>query len=187
MNPPGSGSVRSVEKTSLLFSVILSVVTLTFAAAPVCAQQTPGAIENPPPPPSSSGVIMMAPSQGPMTPIYLDYDLQEARERSRRARVALIATSAVFGVGIILAGIGASQCQVIDRINQSDEWLCNNAGDVLVPLGSSIAAAAAIGMITSGAMLGVRNRTKREIERDIRRRYYGQRLRWDVDSGRFVF
>jgi hypothetical protein len=31
---------------------------------------------------------------------------------------ALISTSAVFGVGLILAGIGASQCQVIQRLNQ---------------------------------------------------------------------
>ena len=57
----------------------------------------------------------------------------------------------------------------------------------MVPLGGTIAGLAAIGMITSGAMLGVRNRTKREIERDIRRRYYGSRFHWDIDSGRFVF
>jgi hypothetical protein len=92
----------------------------------------------------------------------------------------------VFGVGIILAGIGASQCQVIQRINQ-DEILCNTAGDVLVPLGAAFLGAGAIGMITSGIMLGVRNKQKREIERDMRRHYYGRRLQWDIPSGRLVF
>jgi hypothetical protein len=36
-------------------------------------------------------------------------------------------------------------------------------------------------------MLGVRNKHKREIERDIRRRYGSSRFRWDERSGRFVF
>jgi hypothetical protein len=119
--------------------------------------------------------------------VYFDYDLEEAEERSRRVRVALISTSAVFGVGVILAGIGASQCQSVRRFNQPDDIICNRAGDVLVPLGGTLAAIGAIGMITSGIMLGVRNKQKREIERDMRRRYYGDRFHWDVPSGGFVF
>jgi hypothetical protein len=121
------------------------------------------------------------------TPAYLEYELEEAKEASRRTRNALIGTSAAFGLGIILAGIGASQCQWVERIDESDEWLCNNAGDVLTPLGGAIAGTAVIGMITSGAMLGVRNRNKREIERDLRRRYYGSRFFWDPASSRFRF
>ena len=133
-----------------------------------------------------SVVIMMSPNPGAASPDYLQYELEEATERSRRVRVALISTSAVFGVGIILAGIGASQCQVIHGFNQ-DELLCNTAGDVLLPMGGAFSAAGAIGMITSGIMLGVRNKQKREIERDIRRRYYGRRLQWDIPTGRLVF
>lgn len=161
-----------------------------WAAGPVSAQQAPPTANAPPPAPTPpAGVITATPGQvyAQPAPAYTDYDLEEARERSRRVRVALIATSAAFGAGVIIAGIGASQCDWIRRVNQPDDWICNNAGDVMVPLGGTIAGLAAIGMITSGAMLGVRNRNKREIERDLRRRYYGSRFRWDVESGRFVF
>ncbi|KPK11273.1 MAG: hypothetical protein AMJ62_16345 [Myxococcales bacterium SG8_38] len=179
-------------------STSIAVATwLAWVAAPVLAQQTTEqatqqttqTVEAPPSsePAPPGGIITTAPPMRYVSPGYLEYELEDARERSRRTRVALIATSAVFGVGIILAGVGASQCQWVDRAREPDEYLCNNAGDVLVPLGGSFALAGAIGMITSGAMLGVRNRNEREIERDIRRSYYGRRLRWDVDSGRFVF
>ena len=117
---------------------------------------------------------------------YTDYDLQEAKRQSRVMRNALIGTSAGFALGVILAGIGASQCTSFTRIDNRDDWICNNAGDVLVPLGGTFAALGAIGMITTGIMLGVRNKHKREIERDIGRRY-GSRFRWDERSGQFVF
>jgi len=158
---------------------VMSAAILTLSllmVSPVAAQEAP--------PPAV--VITTSPNPVSPSPGYYQYELEDARERSRRVRVALISTSAVFGVGIILAGIGASQCQVIQRINQ-DEILCNTAGDVLVPLGAAFLGAGAIGMITSGIMLGVRNKQKREIERDMRRHYYGGRLQWDIPSGRLVF
>ncbi|KPK52604.1 MAG: hypothetical protein AMJ63_08980 [Myxococcales bacterium SG8_38_1] len=113
--------------------------------------------------------------------------MEDAQARSRRSRNALIGTSAAFGLGAVLAGIGASQCQSISTVNQYDDLLCNNAGNVLLPLGGTIAGLSAIGMITSGIILGVANKRKREIQRDIRRGYYGRRLRWDVPSGGLVF
>ncbi len=117
---------------------------------------------------------------------YTEHDLQEAERRSRVVRNALIGTSVGFAVGVILAGAGASQCTSFVRFDGRNDWVCNNAGDVLVPLGGTFAAFGAIGMLTTGIMLGVRNKHKREIERDIRRRY-GSRFRWDERSGRFVF
>ena len=136
-------------------------------------------------------IVTTAPNQTSVSRVYFDYDLEEAEERSRRVRVALVATSAAFGVGVILAGIGASQCQTIPRVSLGggvyDDLVCNRAGDVLLPLGGTLAATGAIGMITSGIMLGVRNKQKREIERDMRRRYYGDRFHWDIPSGGFVF
>ena len=146
-------------------------------ASPVAAQEAP--------PPAV--VITTSPNQVSPSPGYFQYELEDAKERSRRVRIALISTSAVFGVGIILAGIGASQCEIIQRFNQPDDILCNTAGDVLLPLGGAFIGAGAIGMITSGIMLGVRNKQKREIERDMRRHYYGGRLQWDIESGRLVF
>lgn len=174
-----------MTKTLLLTTTILAA--LAFAAAPAAAQwggTQAVTIDEPPP---SPGMVTTAPQAYPPPPAYLEYELAEAKERSRRTRVALIATSVVFGVGLVLAGAGASQCEVITRVDRNDEYVCNDAGDVLVPLGASLSVAGAIGMITSGAMLGVRNRTKREIERDLRRRYYGRGLQWDTRSGRFVF
>jgi hypothetical protein len=68
-----------------------------------------------------------------------------------------------------------------------DELLCNNAGNVMLPLGGTIAGLSFVGMLTSGIMLGVANKRKREIQRDIRRSQYGRRLQWDVPSGALVF
>ncbi|MDH3201049.1 MAG: hypothetical protein OEM15_09170 [Myxococcales bacterium] len=118
---------------------------------------------------------------------YTDYDLEEAERRSWVVRNALIGTSAAFAVGAILMGVGASQCSNVPRfVDGRDDWICNNAGDVLVPLGGTFLGLGSIGVLTTGIMLGVRNRQKRDIERDIRRQY-GSRFHWDERSGRFVF
>ena len=116
-------------------------------------------------------------------------DLEEAQQRSRRTKNALIATSAAFGVGAVIAGIGASQCQTVPSSTgaSQDELLCNNAGNVMLPLGGAIAGLSFVGMLTSGIMLGVANKRKREIQRDIRRSQYGRRLQWDIPSGGLVF
>lgn len=170
-----------------LLAVSLTLAALSaLAAASAAAQQSASpAVQAEAAPPAV--IITTSPNQTSASQVYFDHDLEEAEERSRRVRVALISTSVVFGVGVILGGAGASQCQYIQGFNQSDQWLCNNAGDVLVPLGGTFAAIGAIGMLTSGIMLGVRNKQKRDIERDMRRHYYGGRLQWDIPSGRLVF
>ena len=120
---------------------------------------------------------------------WLQVDLEEANERSRRTRNALIGTSAGFAVGAILAGIGLSQCQEVpkEQANTYDSLLCNNAGKVMLPLGGTIAGLSFVGMLTSGIMLGVSNKRKREIQRDIRRTQQSRRLQWDIPSGALVF
>jgi hypothetical protein len=165
--------------------VVLASMLLLATASASAQEGAAPAVEAQAAPPGQ--VILTAPNQTSASRVYFDYDLKEAEQRSRRTRNALIATSAAFGVGIILIGAGASQCEVEQNFDQPDEWVCNDAGDVLVGLGGAFAGAASIGMITSGIMLGVRNKRKREIERDMRRHYYGSRLRWDIPSGRLVF
>ena len=136
----------------------------------------------------NASIVTTAPNQGASSrDIWFQEDLAAAEARSRRSRNALIWTSAVFGVGAILAGIGASQCQSITSVNNYDELLCNNAGDVLLPLGGTLAGLGGIGMITSGIILGVSNKRKRDIKRDMRRASYGRRLQWDIPSGGLVF
>ncbi len=139
-------------------------------------------------PPPDASIVTVPPGQ--MSPpgyvIPPGYELEEAERRSRVVRNALIGTSAGFALGVILAGAAASQCDWNQYSNGNDEWNCNSAGNVLAGLGGTFMGLGAIGMITSGIMLGVRNKQKREIERDMRRRY-GGRLRWDPSSGSFVF
>jgi len=118
---------------------------------------------------------------------YDQYDLDEAKRQSRAVRNGLIGTSAGFALGVILAGAGASQCTTFTNLNGYEDLDCNNAGDVLVPLGVTFAALGAIGMITTGIMLGVKNKQKRAIEREIRLRYSKRRLRFDEESGGLVF
>jgi hypothetical protein len=118
---------------------------------------------------------------------YDQYDIDEAKRQSRVVRNALIGTSSAFALGVILGGIGGSQCDSITNPDGSDDLDCNTAGDVLLPLGGTIAGLSFVGVLTTGIMLGVRNKHKRDIEREIRRRYTERRLHFDEKSGGLVF
>jgi hypothetical protein len=129
---------------------------------------------------SSASIVTTAPGASPSREVWFQKDMAEANERVRKIRNSLIGTSAAFAAGVIIGGIGASQCQVISSPSgNNDEVLCNNAGNVMLPLGGTIAGLSAIGMITTGIMLGVAKKRRREIERDFRRSVYGRRLEWD--------
>jgi hypothetical protein len=168
------------------FAAILILAVVLCTAGPVSAQQsqTTGAPEASPP----ASVVTTAPNQPSSREGWMQYDLEEARERTRRTRIALISTSAAFALGAILTGVGFSQCT---RVQVSapyyDELVCNTAGDVLLPLGGTLTFLGFVGVLTSGIMFGKANRKKREIERDIRRNQYGRRLHWDTPSGGLVF
>ena len=148
---------------------------LAQSTSPDVQAQTPPETTTAPPPHSS----MYRP--------YDEYDLNEANRQSRAVRNGLIGTSAAFALGAILGGVGASQCTTFTSPNGNEELDCNTAGDVLLPLGGTIAALSFVGMLTTGIMLGVRNKQKREIEREIRRRYTARRLHFDETSGGLVF
>jgi hypothetical protein len=63
-------------------------------------------------------------------------------------------------------------------------WFLASAG--AQALGLTFSGSGAIGMITSGILLGVRKRNERLLQRSIRRRNEA-RFRWDLQSGAFVF
>ena len=177
-------TVRPMTRGFIAAALVLC--TACWAAGPVSAQEASTAAEVEGETPSP----MVTVERKPMTQQdWWQIDLEEAQLRSKRTKNALIATSAAFGVGAVIAGIGASQCQTVPSSTGSnqDELLCNSAGNVMLPLGGTIAGLSFIGMLTSGIMLGVANKRKREIQRDIRRSQYGRRLRWDIPSGGLVF
>ena len=169
------------------FAAILILAVVFCTAGPVSAQQsqTTGAPEASPP----ASVVTTAPNQPSSQEGWMQYDLEEARERTRRTRIALISTSAAFALGAILTGVGFSQCTRVQTTTSTyyDDLVCNTAGDVLLPLGGTLTFLGFVGVLTSGIMFGKANRHKREIERDIRRSQYGRRLQWDAPSGGLVF
>lgn len=155
--------------------MMLVIATLALARNATAQQTEPAA--------DAMSIIMTTPSTTPSREVQYRRDLDDANSRILKIRNSLIGTSAGFAVGAIITGIGYSQCQVLERPNQSDELLCNTAGNVMVPMGGTIVGLAAIGMITSGIMLGVAKKRRREIERDYRRATYGRRLEWDPRGG----
>ena len=160
--------------------VALSAAIVVFGASSASAQEAPAAG-------ASGSVVYTTPNPRGSEQAWLQADLEEAAQRSRRTRNALIGTSVTFGVGVIIAGIGGSQCQEIRTGSQYGDLLCNTAGNVMLPLGITMATLGGIGMLTSGIMLGKSNQRKRQIERELRRLQYGRRLQWDISSGALVF
>jgi hypothetical protein len=118
---------------------------------------------------------------------YVHPDLEEANRGIRNTRNALIATSAVAAVGMIVGSTAASQCDFIYRFNQRDELICTDRGDALLAAGGTIFGLAAVGMITSGIMLGVRKGKRRRLRRELQNQTYGTRLQWNSESGRLEF
>lgn len=128
----------------------------------------------------TSSVVMTPPAP---TGYATDDALKDWETKSRRARNALIGTAAATAVGMVIGGVGLSQCELVTRFGQ-DDLLCNNAGKALLGVGGALFWGGAIGVITSGILLGVRNKRVREEKR----RLAGQSgFRWDLTTGRFVF
>ena len=160
-------------------AAMIRFCSLALSAMVLAASVQALAQEAQPVPSNNDVIIRTAPAQSQTREAWFQKDLDLANPRVRRTRNALIWTSVTTGVGIILAGIGASQCQYVERVVQNDELLCNTAGNVLLPLGGTMLGLGAIGMITSGIMLGVAKKRRRDIERDYRRSVYGRRLQLD--------
>lgn len=177
-------SISSVNGRSLVAGAFVAAVI--WSAGSVAAQQHP-ASGTAPDAVSPSAVTTAPTATTASRNAWLQKDLADFEDRSRRARNALIGTSAVFGVGTILGAIGASQCQWIQTFQQRQELLCNTTGDVLFPMGVTMAGLGAIGMITSGIILGVSNKRRRDIQRNLQSSSQSRRLQWDIPSGTLVF
>jgi hypothetical protein len=96
---------------------------------------------------------------------YLELRLQDDTDGIRRVRIALL------------------NCE-----GSGDVFSCDTSKQqALAGLGAFFAGAGTIGMLTTGIMLGVRNRQKRKTEELIRQKRQTARLHWDVDSSRLRF
>ena len=159
----------------LRFAAILALSMLMLASTATAQQTEPSS--------APAAIINTAPSSNPSREVMFQKDLEDANARVLKIRNSLIGTSAAFAVGAIVAGIGYSQCQVLERPGQDDEVLCNTAGDVMLATGGTIALLGVVGMITTGIMLGVSKKRRRDMEREFRRATYGRRLEWDPRGG----
>jgi hypothetical protein len=165
--------------STFLVTLVMCAVLLEGAA---CAQDTS--------PDTQPETASESPAPPPADTLYRPYDQSDIDKVTRQGRVLrnwLIGTTAGLVVGTVLTGVGASQCSSFSRLMGSNAVACNNAGEVLVPLGGTIMVLSGIGMLTTGIMLGVRNKQKRDIEREIRRRYTARRLHFDEKSGGLAF
>lgn len=112
---------------------------------------------------------------------YDQYQLADARDRSRRARNALIGSAATLGLGAMFLGFAIPRCEMSEG-----RLLCTDPGYFHFATGMTLAGSGAIGAIVSGALLGVRNRKKNSLERSASQRR-GVGLRWDPVLGALVF
>lgn len=111
-----------------------------------------------------------------------EYRLNDAGDRIRRTRNGLIASTAMFGLGWIFLGASIPHC----RAGTNEVLECSGTGYALFVVGLTFSGSGAIGMITSGILIGVRKRNERLLQRSIQRREEA-RFHWDPQSGAFVF
>lgn len=173
--------------------MLLSILVLSIAMASPAEAQDGASQPGQSQPIPSNPVITTLPneslgSQGYAQPIqgYQQYELDEANRGIRNTRNALIATSALGLVGMIVGATAFRHCEVIYYFNQPDDLVCTQRGDALFAAGGTIFGLAAIGMITSGIMLGVRKGKRRRLRREIQSQQ-GAHLQWNVESARLEF
>jgi hypothetical protein len=177
MNHATGDTVRHMERTHLMSLVAAAVMLPAFASAQTAGNE----------PEATLSITTTTQRASSSREAWLLEDLADMEARITRSRNALIATSASTAVGTVLIAVGAAQCVVVTRPDLTDELECNTAGNVLFPMGFTMTIVSAIGMITSGIILGVANKKKRGIRRDLRGLSAARRLQWDTPSGSFVF
>lgn len=128
----------------------------------------------------------------------LRYETAQPRDalerRSTRSRHALIATASAAGLGGGMLFAAMSQCdEYLELYTLESAELyarsrteCNSAGKILISAGSPLLVGGFIGALTSGIMLGVRNRKLRK-RRSAELAEHERRVRWDPRGSQIVF
>lgn len=110
-----------------------------------------------------------------------EYRLADAKDRSRRARNALIGSAVTLGLGSMFIGFAVPRCEMGDG-----RLLCTDPGYFHFTAGLTLGGAGALGVIVSGVLLHARNQKKKSLARSVRQRQ-GFGLRWNPTLGAFVF
>ncbi len=105
--------------------------------------------------------------------------LEDAKTRSRRARIGLFAGTGAFVLGIVLTAAWAGK----NCSSDGGAYTCNDdAQPGLIGTGGFFVGSGAITMITTGIMLGVRNKKIRDVQDSIERHRTAS-AHWDLESG----
>jgi hypothetical protein len=105
--------------------------------------------------------------------------LEDAKTRSRRARIGLFSGTGALAVGIVLTAAWVGK----NCSSDGGAYTCNDdAQPGLIGTGGFFASSGAITMITSGIMLGVRNKKIRNVQDSIERHRTAS-AHWDLESG----
>jgi len=119
-------------------------------------------------------------SSPPLSTLEYTPELEEMERRVKRARIALgmSVVPLVLGTGLAVAGAFGSLSQTMPNADTSGQ-------DATLYAGSAIVGAGAVWMITSGIILGVRKRQRRQL----RQAHYRtpRRVQWDLGQSRLVF
>lgn len=168
--------------------VFASAMVLALATGSQAAAQQTGTSIIQTQPGQSTTVVTASPGQATGNQGYVQKsELDYLNDEIRAARIALITTGAIGAVGLIVAATAASQCELYERLNYESELVCTNRGNALLAAGGTIFGLAAIGMITSGIILGVRKGQRRRLRRETQSPSYSRRLQWDLESARLEF
>ena len=100
----------------------------------------------------------------------------------RRARMGVGISASFMGAGLIMLGVGISDC---NEPPPPGSFVGNLGSCAVAYSGAAIAGAGLIGVVVSAALLGTRNREHRNAQSAIPRKE--RRVRWDLLSGKVVF
>lgn len=134
-------------------------------------------------PTQSSVTRVQAPEQAPT---WEEYRYKRLQASARRSRNALIGTSAATAVGFAMGlGFGAKCTEYVTPVGS--DRLCTTRGqEAGLTIGAMMFTGGAVGMLTTGIMLGVRKGKLRRLD-DQARVGKSRAVRWDLARSRFVF
>ena len=109
-------------------------------------------------------IVLSPPSNDASTSLELaweQYPSLELKQKVRRTRIALLSMAGVFAAGLITFSVSLTQCTEQVR-RRTSTVTCTRAGEILEPMGRALLYGGAVGLLTSGILLAVRNKKLRE-------------------------